>query len=92
MSHVTQHLRIYGKVQGVFFRESMRKKALELSVHGWVRNRLDGSVEAVVYGNPQQVQKLVEWAYIGPELAKVTQVEIEETQGVYAGFEKKETV
>jgi len=59
---VRAHLRIYGLVQGVFFRSTMRDVALRLGVAGWVRNLPDGSVEAVVEGVPARVEELIKWA------------------------------
>ncbi len=70
------HLRIYGRVQGVFFRSTMRDVARELGVRGWVRNLPDGSVEAVVEGEREKVEKIVEWAHQGPPLARVQRVEV----------------
>lgn len=72
------HGLIRGRVQGVFFRASMRDKAGELDVTGWVRNRADGRVEFVAEGNADAVQQLVEWAAVGPPHAHVTDVEIED--------------
>ncbi|MEM4049163.1 MAG: acylphosphatase, partial [Zestosphaera sp.] len=62
---VRAHLRIYGLVQGVFFRSTMRDVALRLGVAGWVRNLPDGSVEAVVEGVPARVEELIKWARRG---------------------------
>ena len=62
----TQHLLIHGRVQGVWFRESMRSEAERLGVAGWVRNAPDGSVEAVVQGPAEAVDALIEWARNGP--------------------------
>lgn len=81
------HLLIHGRVQGVFFRDSMRLEAQRLGVRGWVKNRSDGSVEAAVHGEPAAVDAIVRWAQRGPELAHVERVEIEEDDGVYSGFE-----
>jgi acylphosphatase len=81
------HLIIHGRVQGVFFRDSMRQEAQRLGVSGWVRNRSDGSVEAVVHGDPVAVDALVGWARRGPELAHVERVDIEPDSGSYNGFE-----
>src|SRR3989338_9668702 len=66
MTKKTLRLVIYGHVQGVFFRDSMRRKAQNLAVAGWVRNRSDGSVEAVVQGEPADVDAIVCWARGGP--------------------------
>ncbi|MEM1684918.1 MAG: acylphosphatase [Nanopusillaceae archaeon] len=70
------HLRIYGLVQGVFFRSTMRDVALRLGVAGWVRNLPDGSVEAVVEGVPARVEELIKWARRGPPTAVVEKVEV----------------
>jgi acylphosphatase len=87
----TQHLRIHGRVQGVWFRESMRAEAERLGVTGWVRNAPDGSVEAVVQGAETAVDALVDWARIGPPQARVDRIKIEpvETNGLFSGFEKR---
>jgi acylphosphatase len=85
----TQHLRIHGRVQGVWFRESMRLEAERLKVSGWVRNAADGAVEAVVQGSADAVDALIAWAHKGPPLARVEQVEITDTQGQFAGFVKR---
>lgn len=81
------HLVIHGRVQGVFYRDSMRLEAQRLGVSGWVKNRSDGSVEAAVHGDSTAVDALVRWAQRGPELAHVERVEIELDDGVYSGFE-----
>ena len=83
----TLHLVIHGRVQGVFFRDSMRSEAQYLAVSGWVRNRSDGAVEALVQGEPDAVDALVRWAHLGPERARVEQVEIEQGNGNYSNFE-----
>jgi acylphosphatase len=81
------HLVIHGRVQGVFFRESMRQEAQRLGVSGWVKNRNDGSVEAAVHGDTVAVDALVGWAQRGPELAHVERVDIAPDDGSYKGFE-----
>ncbi len=78
---------IHGRVQGVFFRNSMCREALRLGVSGWVRNCSDGSVEAAVHGSSVAVDALVSWARRGPELAYVERVEIGLDDGNYNGFE-----
>lgn len=85
----TLHLRIEGRVQGVWFRESMRREAERLGVVGWVRNRPDGSVEAVAQGPAEAVDALVEWARSGPPQARVERVVLAETEGHYRVFEKR---
>jgi acylphosphatase len=78
---------VHGRVQGVFFRDSMRREAQRLGVSGWVRNRSDGAVEAVVQGEAAAVDAIVRWAHRGPEHARVDRVEIEPGAGTYGGFE-----
>jgi len=77
MALARAHLRIYGWVQGVFFRSSMRRIAKRLGVVGWVRNLPDGSVEAVVEGERERVEEVIKWAHRGPELAVVERVDVE---------------
>jgi len=85
----TLHLRIHGRVQGVWYRESMRREAERLNVAGWVRNAPDGSVEAVVQGSAAAVDALIQWARSGPPLARVERIELGETRGQFNGFEKR---
>jgi acylphosphatase len=82
----TLRLVIHGRVQGVFFRDSMRREAQKLGVAGWVRNLNDGSVEATVYGEPSAVDAIVCWAHRGPQHAYVERVDIEADAGSYTGF------
>ncbi len=86
-SNKTLRLVIHGRVQGVFFRESMRVEADRLSVSGWVRNRGDGTVEAAVQGEPEAVDAIVQWAHRGPPMARVERVVIEPGEGSYSSFE-----
>ncbi len=65
-----------GRVQGVFFRDTCRRKARSAGVSGWVRNRPDGRVEAVFEGPPGAVEALVAWCREGPPQAVVEGVEI----------------
>ena len=90
---ITKRLRIFGRVQGVFFREAMRRRAEQLKVTGWVRNCADGTVEAIAQGDAFSVGRLIEWAQRGPDAAKVDKVEIEsvEEEFHYATFDKKPT-
>jgi acylphosphatase len=88
---VTRRLVAHGRVQGVWFRESMRLEAARLGVSGWVRNRLDGTVEAIVQGSSESVEAIVRWAKRGPEAAEVTSLEITEAHGDYTAFEKRPT-
>ena len=89
---VTRRLRVRGRVQGVGYRESMRREAVRLGVTGWVRNRLDGSVEAMVQGSAEQVAAIVDWAHRGPPAAMVLRLEAEAGDGNFAGFERRPTL
>ncbi len=89
----TQLLRIRGRVQGVGYREAMRAAAVRLGCAGWVRNRSDGSVEAIVQGEADAVDALLAWARRGPPAARVDSidsvdsVEAGEAQGEFQRFE-----
>jgi acylphosphatase len=79
---------VSGRVQGVFFRDTTRRRAESAGVAGWVRNREDGAVEAVFEGEPAAVEGLVEYCRRGPSRAEVASVEVieEEPEGL-VGFE-----
>ena len=83
----TLRLVIHGRVQGVFFRDSMRQEAQHLKVAGWVRNRSDSTVEAVMQGEPAAVDAIVRWAQRGPQHAQVTRVDIGPDESSYTSFE-----
>ncbi len=89
--NISQHLKVFGHVQGVFFRESMYRKAQQLGVTGWVRNCRDGTVEAMIQGTPEAISAIIEWARTGPEQARVDSVEISAGSGEYSDFEKRDT-
>ena len=72
-------LLIKGRVQGVGFRSSTSRIANRLNLKGWVRNLRDGSVEAVVEGDEEAINKLIRWCKTGPMLAKVQEVKVEKT-------------
>jgi acylphosphatase len=82
LARVTYKVVISGMVQGVSFRASMRDVALAYGVRGWVRNRGDGAVEALVQGEDAKVEGLLEWARVGPPGARVTAVEKHALEGV----------
>jgi acylphosphatase len=88
---IAKRLHLHGRVQGVYFRESMCQKASELEITGWVRNLADGSVEALVQGSPARVEQIIEWARRGPPLASVEQMEVEEAAGEFADFRRLPT-
>lgn len=73
-TYLTRHLAIFGRVQGVGYRWSLSAEAKALGLSGWVRNRSDGSVEALIYGTPEAVDALTAWAYRGPPSARVERV------------------
>lgn len=86
MSRVARRLVVTGRVQGVFFRASMRDRARDAGVVGWVRNRPDGAVEAHVEGTPEAVDAVQSWARDGgPPDAVVDAVEVEEVDPAGGG-------
>jgi acylphosphatase len=76
--HVRQRIKVHGRVQGVFFRDSARERARAHGVAGWVRNCGDGTLEAVVEGPRDAVERVVRFFHTGPPHAEVEDVEIEE--------------
>lgn len=76
MKHVS--IRIYGRVQGVFFRASTKEKAQELDIHGNVRNEHDGSVAIEAEGEDNAIGKFIEWCCKGPQLARVDRCDVTE--------------
>jgi acylphosphatase len=88
---VTLHLAIRGRVQGVGFRYSMVREAEALGIAGWVRNRRDGSVEAVVQGSTESVEAMRRWAAQGPPGAGVTEVSATPAEGGFDSFELRPT-
>ena len=88
-----RHLIISGKVQGVFYRASMVEAAQKLGVAGWVRNRRDGTVEAMLAGESQAVAAVLAWARRGPPGARVDHVQVElGDEENYSGFTTRETL
>jgi acylphosphatase len=84
---VAKHLIISGRVQGVGYRASMIDEARRLGVTGWVRNRRDGTVEAIVDGDSDAVAAIVAWTRRGPPGSRVTGVAVEETDGTFGEFD-----
>jgi acylphosphatase len=71
---MTRQIRVSGRVQGVGFRDALRDEAERAGLTGWVRNRADGTVEAVLQGEADGVQTVVRWARRGPALASVQEL------------------
>lgn len=88
MAESRAHLLIRGRVQGVFYRAETARRAEELGLTGWVRNRRDGVVEAVAEGERSQVEELIAWCRKGPALARVSDVAVEwlSATGEFSGF------
>lgn len=86
------HLVITGRVQGVGFRYAMAARARALGIGGWVRNRGDGSVEAMIAGSLAQTEEMLAWSRQGPPGAWVDKVVVEPGYGEYSGFECRPTV
>ena len=86
-----QRIRIFvtGRVQGVFFRQTLKAKAKQNDVYGWVKNLNDGRVEAILEGDTDNVTQLIEWTHGGPANAIVEDVEIqnEKFTGEFSKFE-----
>lgn len=70
-------IRVTGRVQGVWYRQSTKKAAEQHGIFGWVRNNPDGSVSAVFEGEQNAVQALIDWCRQGPPAARVTELELE---------------
>ena len=81
-------LKIYGRVQGVFFRDSSRKKAKELNLKGWVQNEPDGTVQIVAEGEEENLKELIEWCQNESDRGKVEKVNTEwlEPTGRFGDF------
>lgn len=77
MKHV--RIKIYGVVQGVWFRQSTKEKALELGLTGWVRNEGDGTVCAEAEGEEEKLDEFIKWCREGSEAAKVDKVEVKDS-------------
>lgn len=77
---IRTHIRVYGRVQGVGFRSSTSRVAKNLGLKGWVRNLSDGSVEIIIEGPEETVDKLISWCQRGPTSANVINIQIEKTE------------
>jgi len=78
MEKIRRHVYIEGKVQGVGFRASVRHKAQELKINGWVKNLYDGRVEAIFTGLKEDVKNILKYVKKGPRFARVNNVEVRE--------------
>jgi acylphosphatase len=76
------HVIISGKVQGVWFRASTKQKADQLGITGWVKNTIDGDVEAVFEGEHSILKEMLEWCNHGPSLAKVKNIKVENNEKI----------
>jgi len=72
------HVIVEGRVQGVFFRAYTSDEAKKLNLAGWVRNRTDGSVEAIVEGDAESIDTMLRWFYQGSPGSRVTEVHVQE--------------
>ncbi|HJY77718.1 MAG TPA: acylphosphatase [Burkholderiales bacterium] len=90
---ITRKLRITGRVQGVGFRDALCGEAQARGLAGWVRNRTDGSVEALVQGPPERVAELIAWARRGPPASRVDEVQVVASDGepAHVRFERRPT-
>ena len=90
---MARRLRIHGRVQGVGYRAWAEQTGTDLGLSGWVRNRTDGTVEALAVGSQQQVEAFIHACHEGPTLASVSGVQVDEAIGlVESGFVTKPTV
>lgn len=88
MKKTRAHVLIKGRVQGVFFRGEASEEAQRLGLSGWVRNKWDGSVEAVFEGEKVAIEEMISWCHKGPPSAIVREVEVkwEEYKGEFTSF------
>lgn len=86
--------RIQGRVQGVGYRDACAREAKKIGITGWVRNRLDGSVEALLLGPPEPLERMVAWLHRGPPVARVDEVSVTRLAPPFPacdGFERRPT-
>lgn len=90
---IGRRLLVHGRVQGVGYRESMVTVANAAGVLGWVRNCRDGSVEALLQGDPEAVGAVIDWARRGPPLARVIAVDVDDAPlSALRGFSRLPTL
>ncbi len=80
MNHVARQVKVHGRVQGVFFRDSCRREAEHHGLTGWVQNAADGTVEALFEGPADAVETLVKWMHDGPSRAVVERVDVTDAE------------
>ncbi|MFC7049956.1 acylphosphatase [Emcibacter nanhaiensis] len=91
--HIARRLIIHGRVQGVWYRAWTVENASELGLDGWVRNRADGTVEALLVGSEMNVREMIKRCFRGPDRARVKEIEEFPAKGITAsGFTQKPTV
>jgi acylphosphatase len=89
----TLQIRVSGRVQGVGYRDALCMEAQRLGIAGWVRNRSDGTVEALLRGDAVAVEQLVAWAHKGPPAARVARVDAQPAPSApLAGFRRLPTL
>jgi acylphosphatase len=91
---VTKQLRISGRVQGVGYRYALQREAVAHGVAGWVRNRRDGTVEALLQGDAAAVDAVLTWTRRGPPAARVERVDVQPAEASgnpYGAFEQLPT-
>ena len=86
----TIHLEIFGRVQGVYYRSSAKEIAQYHHLSGWIRNDFTGKVEALVTGNPEDLEQFIHWCNTGPKRAVVERVIVNEV--AFQTFESFEVV
>ncbi|MCK5324222.1 MAG: acylphosphatase [Desulfobulbaceae bacterium] len=76
------HIIVEGRVQGVFFRAYTQEEAQKIGLTGWVRNQLDGTVEAVIEGDVDRIEQMIQWFHRGSPMSAVTRVTVTEEEPV----------
>ena len=91
---IRAHITVEGRVQGVGFRAYTNRMANQLGLKGWVRNLRDGKVEIITEGDPELIERLIQWCHRGPTSAYVSKVSVEKTdaKGEFRGFSIKSTL
>ena len=85
---IAKVIRVYGRVQGVFFRASTKEKAETLGIKGWVRNESNGTVLIHATGDKQSMDKFIKWCHQGPLMSHVEKVEMENLEnGSFPDFQ-----